>query len=210
METLETSTAHNGQEKSTSSQEDSPASLFPQQDEGEERKTTAFSGLKCYELYEKLNLHGSSLRTFAASLLSTTAWYSSVCALSWKKMNTKSNRFVFQLAPSMRRTKGKESGLLPTCRTSSANGESAAEVAAGNPKKRLETEIAMLPTPRANKIDGKTSKGYGNTTQETLGERTGYKLQPAFAAWMMGFPENWTELPFQSGAEKASKPTETP
>jgi site-specific DNA-cytosine methylase len=35
------------------------------------------------------------------------------------------------------------------------------------------------------------------------------QLNPRFVAEMMGFPVNWTELPFQSGELKASKPTET-
>jgi hypothetical protein len=31
------------------------------------------------------------------------------------------------------------------------------------------------------------------------------QLNPRFVAEMMGFPPNWTELPFQSGETKASK-----
>jgi hypothetical protein len=131
-------------------------------------------------------------------------------------------------------------GLLPTVRTSSANGESAAEVEAGNPKRRLETEIAMLPTPTTRDWKGArkpetlaaAGRGITNTLEDALtamlptprankhgfpdshgqtplGAKRGYKLQPAFAAWMMGFPENWTELPFQNGEKKASKPMET-
>lgn len=45
--------------------------------------------------------------------------------------------------------------LLPTPRASSSNGTSEAEVAAGNPYRRLETEVELLPTPNA--YDG--SKG---------------------------------------------------
>ena len=35
------------------------------------------------------------------------------------------------------------------------------------------------------------------------------RLNPLFVAEMMGFPVNWTVLPFLPGAEKASKPTGT-
>jgi hypothetical protein len=35
------------------------------------------------------------------------------------------------------------------------------------------------------------------------------QLNPLFVEEMMGFPENWTLLPFQSGETKVSKPTET-
>jgi hypothetical protein len=107
-------------------------------------------------------------------------------------------------------------GLLPTVRTSSANGESAAEVEAGNPKRRLETEIAMLPTPTTRDWKGArkpetlaaAGRGITNTLEDALtamlptprankhgfpdshgqtplGAKRGYKLQPAFAAWMM-------------------------
>lgn len=111
METFDNSTAQSTEEQSTSSRVAFHASLFPSQDENEERKITAFSGQKCYELYEKSSRHGLSLRMCVASLVSTEDWYSSACVLKWKPMATKSSRFVFQLAPSVRHTKEKECGL---------------------------------------------------------------------------------------------------
>jgi len=39
---------------------------------------------------------------------------------------------------------------------------------------------------------------------------TNSRLNPRFVAEMMGFPHNWTELPFQSGERNQSKDTETP
>lgn len=36
------------------------------------------------------------------------------------------------------------------------------------------------------------------------------QLNPRFVAEMMGFPANWTELPFLNGEQNQSKPTETP
>jgi hypothetical protein len=39
---------------------------------------------------------------------------------------------------------------------------------------------------------------------------TNSQLNPPFVAEMMGFPPNWTELPFLSGETNPSKPTETP
>ena len=35
------------------------------------------------------------------------------------------------------------------------------------------------------------------------------QLNPRFVAEMMGFPVNWTELPFQSGEQSPSKDMET-
>lgn len=44
--------------------------------------------------------------------------------------------------------------LLPTTRTSMANGATRKEVQAGNPKSRIETEVLLMPTPTA--VDGNT------------------------------------------------------
>jgi len=44
--------------------------------------------------------------------------------------------------------------LLPTTRTSMANGPTQKEIKAGNPKSRIETEVMLMPTPTA--VDGNT------------------------------------------------------
>jgi hypothetical protein len=44
--------------------------------------------------------------------------------------------------------------LLPTTRTSMANGATRKEVEAGNPKSRIEAEVLLMPTPTA--VDGNT------------------------------------------------------
>ncbi len=44
--------------------------------------------------------------------------------------------------------------LLPTTRTSMANGPTQKEIKAGNPKTRIETEVMLMPTPTA--VDGNT------------------------------------------------------
>lgn len=81
--------------------------------------------------------------------------------------------------------------LLPTTRTSMKNGASAKEVAAGNPKFRLEAvtnwgrfepairrweEILGRPAPDPTKPDGKDGA---------------HRLSSAFTEWMMGVPEGW-------------------
>jgi hypothetical protein len=81
--------------------------------------------------------------------------------------------------------------LLPTTRTSMANGASQKELDAGNPKGRLETvtnwgkfepairrweETIGRPAPAPTKPDGKD----GN-----------HRLSSAFTEWMMGLPEGW-------------------
>jgi hypothetical protein len=152
----------------TSSPEASPANLFPKPEREKEQMITVTSGRRCYELYEISNRHGSSLKTCVALLLGTTAWFSKQCALTWKAKVTKSNRLLFQLAPSVRRIDATECGLLPTS-------------GAQDWKKR-----------------GPASKqrGVGEVVQDN-GTKTGVKLrlQPAMTEWMMGFPDGWTELP---------------
>ena len=75
----------------------------------------------------------------------------------------------------------------------------------------------MIPTPSAR--DWKGGAKMGRDTVDSLvemgatkgqdGVKTGLKLLPGFAAWMMGYPENYTELPFLDGEKNLSKPTET-
>ena len=81
--------------------------------------------------------------------------------------------------------------LLPTTRTSMANGPTQKELDAGNPKSRLETvanwgkfepairrweETLGRPAPEPTKPDGKD----GN-----------HRLSSAFTEWMMGLPGGW-------------------
>ena len=81
--------------------------------------------------------------------------------------------------------------LLPTTRTSMANGASQKELDAGNPKGRLETvtnwgkfepairrweETIGRPAPAPTKPDGKDDN---------------HRLSSAFTEWMMGLPQGW-------------------
>jgi hypothetical protein len=69
----------------------------------------------------------------------------------------------------------------------------------------------MLPTPKARDVKGQSQRGQhkkGDAICNAL-NLTGSQLNPHFAAEMMGFPPNWTELPFLNGETKVSKPTET-
>jgi len=244
------------EEKLTSSQVEYPVSQHRQQAKEKEQATIAGSGQTLLESFEKSNQLSPCLRTCVASLLLSKAWFSTKCVLTWKQMNTKSNRFVFQLAPSKLPIKERGSGLLPTPRVSETEGAPVknAELRngswsrenrkgvrfgvkvkdvlaspmlptprAGNPGSRPnkkggkilaeEVKKVMLPTPNARDTRGKSIKrdrmpdiihGYDR------GVDTGLKLQPSFVAWMMGFPLNWTELPFQSGEKNPSKPSAMP
>jgi hypothetical protein len=69
----------------------------------------------------------------------------------------------------------------------------------------------MLPTPQAQEGDKITRLENQDSITKRVREMTGQtsQLNPRFVAEMMGFPPNWTELPFQSGEQNQSKDTET-
>jgi hypothetical protein len=86
--------------------------------------------------------------------------------------------------------------LLPTTRTSMANGPTRKEIEAGNPKTRIETEVMLgdiswgkfepairrwenilgRPAPAPTKPDGKEGA---------------HRLSSKFTEWMMGLPDGW-------------------
>ena len=88
---------------------------------------------------------------------------------------------------SMTLTRMIDSGLLPTPTTRDYKGGKSKQTL----DKRKERGNFIETLPDKFPLDGKTSQ-----------------LNPRFVAEMMGFPPNWTELPFQSGDKKASKDTE--
>lgn len=106
---------------------------------------TATSGRRCLEQFGRFSHAGSWARTFAGFLLMQGAWYSSRCALTWKLSATKCNRFLFQLAPSMRPTGGTGCGLsqdlLPTPRA---------------------TEIVEHPAKQAQRLGDRTGTKLNN------------------------------------------------
>lgn len=88
-----------------------------------------------------------------------------------------------------------------------------------NPLKQM-AAFGMLPTPTATS-DPKGGctrpdpKRQSDTLAHHIHGQHGMpgktsQLSPLFVEEMMGFPKNWTASPFQSGEEKASKPTAMP
>ena len=80
--------------------------------------------------------------------------------------------------------------------------------------------MRLLHTPTANDArnvslppsQAKRDGGMVKTAMRSDEYRTGagFRLNPRFLAEMMGFPPDWTELPFLHGAGNPSKPTATP
>ena len=215
-----------GEVELTSLQEDSHANLIAQQENGLEKKTNVTYGQRCLERYEKLNPSTSWAKTLAAYLLGTTDWYSRRCALTWKMKGTKSKRLLFQLVPKTHPTEGIGFGLLPTpdasirgARQNQGNHQiTLQDVVASNTEaaKALALKCGLLPTPTAQdfKRRGPNSKqqGISNIENYIISAKDGKtsQLNPRFVAEMMGFPPNWTELPFLNGETNLSKDMETP
>jgi hypothetical protein len=146
---------------------------------------------------------------FAGLLVGMTGWYSTRCALTWKLKATKSNRTFFQLAVSTPRTKDLESGLLPTVTTDSVSTRTKRYAQGGLP---LSMAAQMLPTPTATSDPkGGATRTDPKRQRHTLANamhgdhgvrgKTSH-LNPRFVGEMMGFPPNWTELPFLNGEKK--------
>src|SRR6056300_398100 len=90
--------------------EDSHVNHSPLQASNLARKMTVISGLKCYESSKSQLRLGSLVKTF----LGSSAWHSTMFALTWKPKVTKSNRLLFRLVPSKPTTKETDAGLWPT------------------------------------------------------------------------------------------------
>ena len=103
--------------------------------------------------------------------------------------------------------------LLPTPRASKITGGDRADFSPSLPGLMLK---GMLPTPVTGDYRSGMQNRYGtNHTQQfndTIAFQTGTtsQLNPLFVAEMMGFPVDWTVLPFQSGGINLSKPTGMP
>ena len=69
------------------------------------------------------------------------------------------------------------------------------------------TRLLCTPTAQASRGNTSDKRGKGNLTDQIaemdLTTSKTSQLNPRFVAEMMGFPPNWTELPFQSGEQKA-------
>ncbi len=154
-------------------QEVFPANPSPQQVKDEEQKMIGSSGLRCYELYQKYVPDGLLRKMSRALLASTRAWYSKECSLTWKVKGIRSNRLLFQLVPSVRRTGETGYGLLPTMEANERNASprwTKTRAKGQSLEPNLAGKIQMLPTPHNNCYTGPGSSGRqgGENLQTTV------------------------------------------
>ena len=209
-----------------SSPEGSPVNRSALQENEKDQRMNATSGQRCLELSESVNRVGSWARTFAGLLVGRTDWFSKRVALTWKLSGTPSNRLLFQLVPQARPTEGTEFGLLLTPTTSEPLHDLEKFKARmekypnGTTMPHLATQVhGMLPTPTTRDYKGARSEealeAAGRNETNSLPDAFAQsgktsQLSPLFVEEMMGFPKNWTALPFQSGEENQLKHMETP
>jgi len=174
--------------------------------------------------------------TKTALLIGMEGWYSKRCRLIWKLKGTKSNRMYFQLRPLTLHTEEIGFGLLPTI-TASDSRDMPNKLETGVIQKSKSGAISfvrnkdgmkfgasmreivktgMLCTPTAQASRGNTShkRGKGNLTDQiaemNLTTSKTSQINPQFVMEMMGFPTDWTELPFLNGETSQSKQEEMP
>lgn len=109
----------------------------------------------------------------------------------------KSNRFLFQLQVSELDIKDKEYGLLPTPNAQDWNTGVKIETYQKRKQKHLLKGVVLQKSLRQMAAD---LTKVGQSTR---------KLKVSFVEEMMGYPTNWTLLPFLNGETNQSKPTET-
>jgi hypothetical protein len=117
-------------------------------------------------------------------------------------------------------------GMLPTPRANQVNGcdlnsESLANRNKGNLEEHIAKWVTMLPTPTTSLTKHSDKEAYWKNRKDkgrqqdlamVVHNQVGYnsQLNPQFVLEMMGFPPDWTELPFLNGETNPSKPEETP
>lgn len=90
-----------------------------------------------------------------------------------------------------------------------ANGASAAEVAAGDPRGRLECAVATWPTPTSRDWKDDACQGADVESNALLGRvalegTESGALNPDWVEMLMGFPADWTRTDGPQGAAKRS------
>ncbi len=109
-------------------------------------------------------------------------------------------------------------GLLPTPTAMDSTNATAtmksSQVKEGSMHSMTLTRLLCTPTAQASRGNTSDKRGKGNLTDQIaemdLTTSKTSQLNPQFVLEMMGFPPDWTELPFLSGETNPSKPEETP
>lgn len=209
-----------GEEELTSSRAASHVSHSLSPEKEKAQKMIAISGHECLRSLKMFNRPGLWAKTFLELLVGMGAWYSSRSALTWKLRGTKYNRLYFQLLPSTLPTEEAGCGLLqegllltPTASEAVQDinqfQERMKKYPNGTKMPNLATQIqGLLPTPASRDYKGarteESLEAAGRNKTNNLPDAfsqsgTTSQLNPLFVGEMMGYPDNWTLLPFLNG-----------
>ena len=148
------------------------ASLSPLPGSSEAKRMTVTSGRRCSELYPK----SDPLGLLVKMCLESSIWHSTMCYLTWKASATPAKRLIFQLAPSMPRTKGKGCGLWPTPQTRDyRSGDEPDSIRAQRKQEQgwsqnLNDSVKMWATPNAADSVGSHGGGQGRSLRTDIYE----------------------------------------
>ena len=135
------------------------------QEKENQQQMIVTSGMKCLESLEKQNQDGLLEKMLKALLISTKAWYSDRCLMTWKTKVSKANVLLFQLQASVHGIKEKGSGSSPiTYPTPTAmdhidrKGMRPSRAATNRKTGYLSEMIKMYPTPTQDSASERTKK----------------------------------------------------
>ena len=175
-----TATAQKRPEQLTLFAEEFHASLLVLPGSERARKMTAGSGERLFALLERSDQHGVFLKTLLAFFLLGEAPHSTHCYLTWRVKRTPARRLIFQLAPSMPRTGGRESLWLPTPQAMDASGG----------KGRMNANANTKQWGGVNSLSGMAATGmwptptvHGNHNRKGLSKNSGDGLSTAVKMW---------------------------
>ena len=197
-ETSLQSMARKGLLASTSSRGDTHANHSHSPGSDWARRMTAHSGRSLLPWLPTSALGHVFWRMFT----DTSAWGSTTCWLTWRRLATPAGRSLYRLAPSTPRTGATGFGSLPetlwpTPRASPNENRQTSRTPsqeAGTHGLSLAAEVCrLLPTPTVQ--DGRNNGGPSQSARNTppLNSVAGGKLSAAWVTAMMGFPAGWLE-----------------
>jgi len=167
--------------------------------------TNALYGLKCTDY----STSPCPVGLLSRMLLASSRWNCYTSSLTWKLWVTPCNHSLFRLVQSGHGTNGNEPGLLPTVSAYDAqqrhNRKDTGNMENVPTNALLGRTIGkLLPTVDANcgerggqnpeRIDAYRNFTINDAVRATPGQKDGLRLSPAFAEWMMGYPEGWTDI----------------
>lgn len=163
------------------------ASPFQKQESNRLFLTKDTSGRKCLELYKASGRSGLLPKMFMDILNLASVRY----AHSWRMLDTKSGRLLFQLAPLAHHTEGTEFGFWPTpC--AAAEAPNMGSNKRNGPRSLIQVAREMWPIPPVG--GNYNRKGASKTSGDGLATAVGGKLNPEWVEWLMGYPTGWTDL----------------